>query len=107
LFNVRWLGSKIGNVHCFFGHQHPTKISFWVGMYWCTPEKFGKGRFERFYSDVMQSMAVPAADTSGPCVADADRVFQNGFEHRLQICRRATNNSKDLGRSRLLLQCLG
>src|SRR5262249_24447302 len=54
--------------------------------------------------NMMQGVAVPTADTSYLCSADADSVIQHGFKHRLQIGTRAGDNAQHLRRRRLLLQ---
>src|SRR6516225_1363757 len=94
VLNVGWLGCEVGNMHYSFDCQHPAHVGIWVGMDRCAPEKFGEGRLCRFYCNVVQGVAVPAADTSYQCVANADGVIQHGFEYRLQIAWRAANDLK-------------
>src|SRR4029077_13846551 len=40
------------------------------------------------------------------CVTQTCRAFRHGIQHRLDVCRRAGDNAKNLARRRLLLQRL-
>ena len=85
LFSIGWVGSEVGDVNYCFGSQHATEVGFRIGMDRCAHNKFSEGRPCPLYSYVAQGVAVPAADSSSHCIADADGVLQHGLEHWLKI----------------------
>ena len=53
--------------------------------------------------DEMQSIAIPTKDIAEVGITNPRSILQHGREHWLKIARRAADNLKHLGGSRLLL----